>query len=834
MERTEVGGRSAKRGAFVTYHKRIDSTEYLYIYDSKEIKLYSAETDTYIKTFSIKEYNIRNKLTEDNEIKEIVYITDCLLDNPSLLVCSRTRKNLYHCFVCDIVNFEYRSLPIDLDSMIPSINDVISDKIETGDEVSTYVFIFASVIGLSIYWLTYDPYNQHGFNYIRELNVKLSTRDSITAVNTYNNLNEEFGDKNVFYVLAGGVQGNIEYFEIMNDGSDYKTCSMPMLKLTGTSDPVPPVTHIVIRTLRDLKERLLFIGYGKLNSRIFNRSTLARLDRVPIMRISRISFNDNKKNWKDVNIVVGNPGADVTRGEIITMFVTSTESEYNLYVALDMYYRPNSYRSHDGIEVAHYKIENLKNITVNWHRIDSLCRKSSNINEIPLLDIYADQYNRGLKLILPNEVEWFQISPLSIDSDDDDDDIPSFERWFEKLEFNQIGPYNSESIKDIEVQREKYENELMIDKLFEKENVDYKILYPPQYKHDLKRLFDEIFNKNKEDLIWKYGIIYYLLRDWKFIPKHSQQFAARYLISSQEVQVFVDGCWALDHERFDDAVLRLSDPIVKKLLLQFPKIDEKIMKCFLISSCPDHALKYSHFRCIVKSSTEMMELYIEALVRNSILNTREALKFSRQNKSEDDESVRERLLKKLLNICVIEDKTETQEYEKELLGLLLDSYEEKFILQYWESSKEPKLLWFYIKELAQNENYRDSLIYFQVYKWFKRTYLKTELTSDELQLGVTIEAKKNDEDSDEEELEDDVKEKLNHYKKLFTGTQSFSDQMGINLDSNTHKSKSQEEVKKRKRQEKEKYYEQQGVKRDKVTPLLRNRSPLSASNSNCM
>jgi hypothetical protein len=58
--------------------------------------------------------------------------------------------------------------------------------------------------------------------------------------------------------------------------------------------------------------------------------------------------------------------------------------------------------------------------------------------------------------------------------------------------------------------------------------------------------------------------------------------------------------------------------------------------------------------------------------------------------------------------------------------------------------------------------------------------------------------------------------------------------MGINFDSNTHRSKSQDEIKKRKRQEKEKYYEQQGVKRDKVTPLLRNRSPLSASNSNNM
>ena len=150
---------------------------------------------------------------------------------------------------------------------------------------------------------------------------------------------------------------------------------MPTLKLIGTSDPVPPVTHIVIRTLRDLKERLLFIGYGKLNFRIFNRSPLARLDRVPIVRIARISFNNGKKNWKDIDLIVGNPGADVTRGEIISMFVTSSETEYNLYVALDMYYRPNSYRSHDGIEVAHHKVENLKNVTTTWHRVDSLCRK---------------------------------------------------------------------------------------------------------------------------------------------------------------------------------------------------------------------------------------------------------------------------------------------------------------------------------------------------------------------------------------------------------------------------------------------------------------------------
>src|SRR5205823_2054890 len=112
------------------------------------------------------------------------------------------------------------------------------------------------------------------------------------------------------------------------------------------------------------------------------------------------------------------------------------------------------------------------------------------------------QYNRGLKLLLPNEVEWFQISPLPIDSDDDDD-IPSFERWFGKLEFNHIGPYNTESIKDIDSQREKYEDELMIDKLLEKESIEYKILYPPQTKSELKRLFDEIFNKNKEDLVWK-------------------------------------------------------------------------------------------------------------------------------------------------------------------------------------------------------------------------------------------------------------------------------------------------------------------------------------------
>jgi hypothetical protein len=104
-----------------------------------------------------------------------------------------------------------------------------------------------------------------------------------------------------------------------------------------------------------------------------------------------------------------------------------------------------------------------------------------------------------------------------------------------------------------------------------------------------------------------------------------------------------------------------------------------------------------------------------------------------------------------------------------LLGLFLDNYEEKFILRYWENSKEPKLLWFYIRVLAQIENYRDSFIYYQVYKWFKRIYLKTELMVDELQFGVTIESKKNEEDSDEEELEDDIKEKLNHYKRLFTG-----------------------------------------------------------------
>ncbi len=132
MERIEMGVRGAKRGAFVTYHKQIDSVNYFYTYDSKEIKIYSAKTDNYIRTFSIKEYNIINKLTEDNEIKEIVYVTDCILDGASLLVCSRTKKNLYHCFVCDIINYEYRSLPINLDPMIPSINDVVvSDKIET-------------------------------------------------------------------------------------------------------------------------------------------------------------------------------------------------------------------------------------------------------------------------------------------------------------------------------------------------------------------------------------------------------------------------------------------------------------------------------------------------------------------------------------------------------------------------------------------------------------------------------------------------------------------------------------------------------------------------------
>src|SRR5437763_1804794 len=170
----------------------------------------------------------------------------------------------------------------------------------------------------------------------------------------------------------------------------------------------------------------------------------------------------------------------------------------------------------------------------------------------------------------------------------------------------------------------------MLDKLLEKEDINKK-LYPPQNKSELKQLFEEIFNNInniKDELDRKYGIMYYLLKDWNFIPKLSQKFAARYLISSQEMQVFVDGCWALDHERFDEVVRCLCDPIVKIMLSQFPRIDEKIMKLFLISSCPDHALKYAHFRCIVKSSTEIMELYVEALLRNSILNTREALKFT--------------------------------------------------------------------------------------------------------------------------------------------------------------------------------------------------------------
>ena len=135
---------------------------------------------------------------------------------------------------------------------------------------------------------------------------------------------------------------------------------------------------------------------------------------------------------------------------------------------------------------------------------------------------------------MPNDVEWYQISPLPIESDDDDDVVPSFDKWFGNLEFNQIGPYNIESIKDIKAQRERYEDELMLDKLLEKEDINKK-LYPPQNKSEVKQLFEEIFNNinNIKELDRKYSITYYLLKDWNLILKRSQKFAARYLISSQ-------------------------------------------------------------------------------------------------------------------------------------------------------------------------------------------------------------------------------------------------------------------------------------------------------------
>ncbi|CAG8802719.1 2393_t:CDS:2, partial [Gigaspora rosea] len=191
-------------GAFGTQHASLDTSTFVYTWSDKVIEIRYKQDFKLYDTFDLRKYNYEQKcnplrLSDEGYLREIVKVTDCMVGTKCLLICTRTTKSEYRFLLYDIYERISHILPMNLDRLIPTINDVVfSEKIVHSDDENqklnqarttaseSYLIVIASAIGISLYRLL-PPTEGYcsKFRMIEEHYQQLYTREPVSAVNVY-------------------------------------------------------------------------------------------------------------------------------------------------------------------------------------------------------------------------------------------------------------------------------------------------------------------------------------------------------------------------------------------------------------------------------------------------------------------------------------------------------------------------------------------------------------------------------------------------------------------------------------------------------------------------
>ncbi|KAF0530558.1 nuclear pore protein ely5 [Gigaspora margarita] len=608
-------------GAFGTQHASLDTSTFVYTWSDKVIEIRYKQDFKLYDTFDLRKYNYEQKcnplrLSDEGYLREIVKVTDCMVGTKCLLICTRTTKSEYRFLLYDIYERISHILPMNLDRLIPTINDVVfSEKIIHSDDENqklnqarttaseSYLIVIASAIGISLYRLL-PPTEGYcsKFRVIEEHYQQLYTREPVSAVNVHMSSYQLHGTNGIPFIIAGGMRGLIEIFSYEFDLKiqPIQTIEPPM--------SLAPVTHIISRPPHADHEGLIIVGHGGLDPTL-NNDFIEQIDPKPMIRFFKTSFGFGHQTCEEFEQnYEGRPDSNVIKGRIIAITSAADGMDYIVCVALESVYLEKDAK--DGPELAIFKIEGAQTISlICWENISALC------NLLSVLNIDAPMRYARCEILLPDRTVLFDPN-IKAQCEVFHNPKPSFTEWFDNAEFMKFTPYNTVTSNGIRSKRNQMDGELIFDMLLRFVNID-PASYPPLDIEALKILFDEILKSNDIDMLRKHCLIYYLLKDWQAFSKKHQKYAARYLIPPNFL-CLMDGYWALDHWQFAEAIRFLTEPTVTV------DWDIKVMRVLLNHVGPHDALKYANLNSTQERSPENIEIYMEILLQCDIC---EALLF---------------------------------------------------------------------------------------------------------------------------------------------------------------------------------------------------------------
>ncbi|CAG8591410.1 22173_t:CDS:2, partial [Racocetra persica] len=660
-------------GAFDTQHASLNTSAFVYTWSDKVIEIRYKRDFKLYDTFELRKFNYEQKCNplrsrDEGYLREIVKVTDCIVGTKCLLICTRTTQSEYRFLLYDIYERITHILPMNLDKLIPTINDVVfSEEILHGDDEIqklkqagttasvSYLIVIASAIGISLYRLL-PPTKEFcsKFRVIEEHYQQLYTREPVSAVNVYISSHQFHGTNGIPFIIAGGMRGLIEIFSY---DFDFKIQEIQSIEPPMSS---APVTHIISRPPHADYEGLIIVGHGGLDPTL-NNDFIEQIDLKPMIRFFKTSFGIGHQSCQEFDqSFEGRPDSNVIKGRIISISSAADGIDYILCVALDSTYMEKDAK--DGLELAMFKIESAQKISLLcWENISILC------NLLPVLDIDAPIRYAKCEILLPNRTVLFDPN-IKSQCEIFYDLKPLFTEWFDDAEFRKYTPYSTITFSAIRSRRNQLDGELIFDMLLRFVNIDPES-YPPPDTEALKILFDEIFKSNDIDMLRKHCLVYYLLKDWQAFSKRYQKYATRYLIPPNFL-CLMDGYWALDHCQFAEAIRFLTEPTVTV------DWDIKVMQVLLKNVGPYDALKYANLNNIQESSPENIEIYMEILLHCDIC---EALLFQRQHRTHTEDFA---LFKKLLDFCFL-PKPDADKLNI-LLNTVMDENERAILNKYCE------------------------------------------------------------------------------------------------------------------------------------------------------
>ncbi|KAJ9145374.1 Protein ELYS [Pleurostoma richardsiae] len=247
-------------------------------------------------------------------------------------------------------------------------------------------------------------------------------------------------------------------------------------------------------------------------------------------------------------------------------------------------------------------------------------------------------------------------------------------------------PYDQDLVRELEVFRKSFHGVLFIDRVLKALGVAKAKAYPPRGESGLHTLHQQICESGMTTH-HKLSVFYYLLLDFddRLGLAGAKSKAARFAEASglpRKYQIFMEGLWYMDRQRFPLAVEFLCHP---SLLPEFA--DDIIAVLVRHAENNDYSLALAYFHAVqpVLRTSAALELLFGALARTSVT---EAFYFSRTH----PESTRQQLFHRLISAVL--DGRGSQDVAtraSELVSLPLQPVEERWFEEYLTAGDGRKL-----------------------------------------------------------------------------------------------------------------------------------------------